>query len=166
MKLRRWTKDEDAMLGLLVGTHTLQRMAEMLDRTVSAVDERLRKVHPGSRPREKTPQHFRPAPIGTQSMRRDGLMQKVSETPGKRWKLVCVIEWETLHGPVPPGHKLVRKDRTKPPTVDNLQLGTNATLGKGLAEQMAKTDPELRELHLIKRSINNAVKRLEKAESL
>ena len=54
--------------------------------------------------------------------------RKVSEIPGvwtRNWKLEHYLVWEAAHGPVPPGHAVVFKDRDRMNTaLENLELIT------------------------------------------
>lgn len=64
-------------------------------------------------------------PIGDEEIRDGYLYRKVSDTGvmHKRWRLVHVINWEAVHGPVPAGHLLHFLDGNRMNTaVENLEL--------------------------------------------
>lgn len=52
-------------------------------------------------------------PVGSYRITKDGLLErKVGERPGSshlRWRSVCRLVWEAVHGPVPAGHLVVFK---------------------------------------------------------
>lgn len=65
------------------------------------------------------------AAIGVETVDSHGIrVRKVSNTGKQRidWKRVDVIEWESIHGPIPAGHYLVVINKNLPRTLDNLLL--------------------------------------------
>lgn len=87
--------------------------------------------HPNSRatqfkPRSKPPNA---AAIGDTRLMDGYLQRKVTDTgyPPRDWKNVHVLLWEEHHGPVPPGHIVVFRDRNRAHIeIDNLELITRA----------------------------------------
>ena len=69
-------------------------------------------------------------PDGSERITKDGIRQrKVSDTgyTPKDWRSVHSILWEQHHGPIPPGHLVVFKDRDRTNIViDNLELISRA----------------------------------------
>ncbi|TDS74379.1 hypothetical protein [Comamonas sp. JUb58] len=65
------------------------------------------------------------AALGAETVDSHGIrVRKVSNTGKQRidWKRVDVIEWESMHGPIPDGHYLVAINKSLPRTLDNLLL--------------------------------------------
>lgn len=65
-------------------------------------------------------------PVGSTRLSKEGYLQrKISETgyPPKDWVGVHILVWQEEHGPVPPGHAVVFKDRNKANiSPENLEL--------------------------------------------
>jgi len=104
-------------------------------------------------------------PIGSERMGRGHLIRKVTNTgqPKKDWKRVEVIEWEAVHGPLPPGMELMVNYASKPRTMDNLGLFTKAAHWERVA---AKTPPpEVLELCQLRAKIEREVQRLSQQQA-
>lgn len=102
-------------------------------------------------------------PLGAESMR-DGLPhRKVAEAknPRERWKRIDQIEWEAIHGPVPPGKHLMLIDPARPRTLDNLGLFTPEEHMRRVS--VNNFPPEVLELYQLKAQINKRVKQMERA---
>lgn len=84
-------------------------------------------------------------PVG--SVRRDSegyIYKKVAE-PNK-WKMLHVINWEAVHGPLPPGHALIFKDRDRTNCdPDNLILVTRGELAVLNKRGLLSDNPETTE---------------------
>lgn len=67
-------------------------------------------------------------PVGFERITRDGYLERKIRADGalhKRWRLVHLLNWETINGPVPAGHCLTFIDGNKlNVAVENLQLIT------------------------------------------
>jgi hypothetical protein len=77
--------------------------------------------------------HYKWMPVGAERLIEGYRYRKVSDVRNVpytvNWKLVHVLSWESLHGPVPPGHAVVFKNGDKADTRDeNLELVTRAEL--------------------------------------
>jgi hypothetical protein len=96
-------------------------------------------------------------PIGYRSYR-DGYMV---EKTAQGFKLVHVLLWESINGPVPKGMFVVFKDRNKANiALDNLEL---IDRHEHMRRNNIKNLPEeLREVLSIKRSITRQINKLEK----
>lgn len=78
-------------------------------------------------------------PIGSERVNREGYRERKVEEPNK-WKPVHVLNWETIHGPVPRGCVLIFKDHDRNNSdVSNLLLVTRGELAvmnkRGLCTQ-------------------------------
>lgn len=101
-------------------------------------------------------------PIGSERITRDGIRQRKTHDDGppqRRWKSVHMILWEDLHGPVPPGHIVVFRDRnTANIEIDNLELITRAENMR--RNTIHRYPPELkstiRQLGKLKKAISEA----------
>jgi hypothetical protein len=71
-------------------------------------------------------------PLGFERLSKEGYLErKINEDmPFKRrWRFVHLILWESVHGPVPPGHAVAFRDGNKQHiALDNLELITRAEL--------------------------------------
>lgn len=69
-------------------------------------------------------------PIGTERVSKDGYLErKINDDMPlqRRWRAVHLIEWESVNGPMPPGHCLCFRDGDKNNrSLDNLELITRA----------------------------------------
>lgn len=71
------------------------------------------------------------APIGSERLVGGYLQRKMTDTgyPPRDWVPVHRLLWESVHGPIPPGHALAFRDRDKTHiAIDNLELVTRAEL--------------------------------------
>lgn len=80
-------------------------------------------------------------PVGSERVNRDGYLERKTAEP-KTWRLVHVINWEVVHGPVPKGHAVIFKDgdRTNP-DISNLLLVTRAELARMNQRGLISADP-------------------------
>lgn len=156
-----WTEHELAALRRWYPTKTAQEMAPMLPgRSVRSIRQKASELKLAKT--VHAPKFVRP--IGSERMDRGHLIRKVTNTgqPKKDWKRVEVIEWEALHGPIPPGMELMVKDSTKPRTQDNLGLYTKTA---HWTRVRAKNVPrELLELYQLKARIEREVERLSRQQ--
>jgi hypothetical protein len=70
-------------------------------------------------------------PLGTERVCRDGYLErKITDLQGvKNYRSVHLIEWESVNGPLPPGHAVIFIDGNKRNfALDNLELVTRAEL--------------------------------------
>ncbi|RCW73845.1 hypothetical protein [Pseudorhodoferax soli] len=161
MTKRLWTKEDEAQLRALYPVTSVQQISQLTGRNGPAIYKRahelgLKKLHHPAR-------NWRP--IGSERLDRGILIRKVTDTgnPKKDWRRVDVIEWEAIHGPVPPGYTLMLKDCNGPRTVENLALFTKQ-------EHFARTSvrnlpPEVAALYQLKGQITRAVRqRMEKEQ--
>lgn len=109
-------------------------------------------THPGSYPgmvptqfkKGHTPHNHRP--VGSERLNRDGYLERKIAEP-KTWRLVHVINWEAVHGPVPKGHAVIFKDGDKTnPDVSNLLLVSRAELARMNQKGLISSDPEQTEV--------------------
>lgn len=157
----KWTEAEKAVVCQLYPTMTAKEIAPLVGRTPRAVHLLARELQVNKV--VHAPRFVRP--IGSERMDRGHLIRKVTNTgrPKKDWKRVEVIEWEAVHGPIPPGMELMVKDASKPRTMDNLGLFTKADHWERVA---AKTPPpEVLELCQLRARIEREVKRLSQLQA-
>ena len=112
--------------------------------------------------KRQVPANWRP--IGSERMNRGLLVRKVTDTgnPKKDWKRVDVIEWESVHGPIPQGMELMVKDASRQRTMDNLGLFTKASNWERVK---AKNMPrEILELCQLRARIEREVERLSRQQ--
>lgn len=110
---------------------------------------------PGSMPHNNVP-------VGTERVTDDGIRQRKVRDDGpahRRWKSVHAITWEEAHGPIPPGHLVVFRDRNpKHIELDNLELVSRAENMR--RNTIHRYPPELkstiRQLGKLKRAISEA----------
>lgn len=71
-------------------------------------------------------------PIGSERVSKDGYLERKvnDDLPLQaRWRAVHLVEWEAIHGRIPPGHALVFRDGNKSNTApENMELVTRAEL--------------------------------------
>lgn len=102
-------------------------------------------------------------PIGAEVKRGGIWRRKVRMTGerGKDWRPVHVLNWEAVHGPVPPGHNLFFRDGNADNTaVENLEC-------LPLADAMARNTsgrypPELRSVIAVKGKLTRTINQLKK----
>lgn len=87
-------------------------------------------------------------PLGHEVVRKGYLWRKITDDgpPHKHYRPVHVLTWEAAHGPVPPGHIVVfrdRDDRTQNITLDRLELISRAENMRRNAYQL-NYPPEIR----------------------
>lgn len=98
------------------------------------------------------------APIGFETINSHGIrVRKVSNTRNQHvdWKRVDVIEWESIHGPVPKGHCLMVVNKFLPRTLDNLILLKRNEVWKTM--HGLNLPPEVQELIRLKAQISRAL---------
>lgn len=103
------------------------------------------------------PQTWRP--IGSESTTKEGLLvRKVSDTGNRYvdWRRVHELDWEAVHGPIPEGRLLVRRDKKAAPTVDNLVLVNRAQL---MTRNSVHTNypPEVARLSQLRGALNRQI---------
>ncbi|WP_313082618.1 hypothetical protein [Pulveribacter sp.] len=158
----KWTEQELQLIRQLYPTHTAQQlMPHLPGRTLKGIRQKAAEMEVGKL--VHAPKFVRP--IGSERMDRGHLIRKVTNTgqPKKDWKRVEVIEWEAVHGPIPPGMELMVKDASKPRTMDNLGLFTKADHWARVA---AKTPPpEVLELYQLRARIVREVEWLSQQQA-
>lgn len=90
-------------------------------------------------------------PIGTERLTKDGILQrKVNDDfpPKRRWRSVHSIVWEEHHGPVPPGHVVVFKNRNRADIrIDNLEcIPRRSLMARNTVHNLPAPLPELIQL--------------------
>ena len=109
-------------------------------------------------------------PVGTVRVNGEGYqLIKVSDTGTlwERWKFLHRLTWEKEHGPVPPGHKLVFRNKNRLDCrLENLELVSDAELARRTQGQYPKEIRQLIQLRgAITRAINKRSKQHEKQDS-
>lgn len=80
-----------------------------------------------------------------------------------RWKLVHVIEWEAVHGPVPAGHLVVFKSKDKRDfSLDNLELISRAENMQ--RNTFRRWGPEIASLYQLKGAVMRQINKRAKGE--
>lgn len=104
--------------------------------------------YPGTEPTQFKPGHLphNHRPVGSLRIdKKDGFTYKKIAEPNK-WKMLHVINWEAVHGPVPPGHALIFKDRDRTNCdPDNLILVTRGELAVLNKRGLLSDNPETTE---------------------
>lgn len=85
-------------------------------------------------------------PVGSvRTDKKDGYIYKKVAEPNK-WRLLHVLNWEAVHGPLPPGHALIFKDRNRTNCdPDNLILVTRGELAVLNKRGLLSDNPETTE---------------------
>ncbi|CAN7504892.1 HNH endonuclease [Acidovorax sp. LjRoot74] len=101
-----WTDPEIELVRQLLPTVSVKSLMQLLP---GRSEKAIRNLAASHGLKRQVPANWRP--IGAERMDRGYLIRKVTDTgnPKKDWKRVDVIEWETIHGPVPPGMVLVQE---------------------------------------------------------
>lgn len=107
---------------------------------------------------------FNNMPVGSERVTRDGIRQRKVRDDGpayRRWKSVHAIVWEEVHGPIPPGHIVVFRDRN--PRRDEIVIADLELVSRRenmLRNTIHRYPPELkdtiRQLGRLKKAIREA----------
>lgn len=104
-------------------------------------------------------------PVGTERVTEDGYLQrKVSDTGNTVHDYVEVhrLVWQEHHGPIPPGHVVVFRDRNRTNcAIENLELISRAELAR--RNSIHRLPPELKEMSRLLGSITREINKQEKA---
>jgi hypothetical protein len=85
-------------------------------------------------------------PVGSERVNVDGYLERKVAEP-KTWRMVHVINWEAVNGPVPEGHVVIFKNGDKTNTdVSNLLLVTRAELARMNQKGLISANPEQTEV--------------------
>lgn len=87
-------------------------------------------------------------PVDSIRVERDGYLSKKVAEPNK-WKMLHILNWEAVHGPIPPGHVVIFKDRDLTNCeVDNLLLVSRGELAIMNKRGLCTENPEATEAGL------------------
>lgn len=103
--------------------------------------------YPGMKATQFKPGHppHNHRPVGSIRKNREGYIYKKVAEPNK-WRMLHVLNWEAVHGPVPPGHALIFKDGDRSNCEpDNLLLVTRAELAVINRRRLLTGNPETAE---------------------
>lgn len=102
-------------------------------------------------------------PIGTERETKDGYLQrKVADTPLsiRNWKLVHLIVWESLNGPVPPGHAVIFRDGVRTNVeASNLELIRRSDLMR--RNSIQRFPPELKSAIQVVAKLKRVIRNIE-----
>lgn len=166
MRWPLWTLQEKELLRQLYPSAPITELESTLNRTAKQI-RNVASLMGIKRIRAAgwVPRNIRP--VGSERMDKyEGMMiRKIASTgqPKKDWKRVDVIEWEALHGPIPPGLTLTIKNTTHPRTMDNLELLTKSQHFARIS--VNSYPPELARLHQLRGQITQAINRRTKAQA-
>ena len=87
-------------------------------------------------------------PVGAERVNVDGYHERKIAEP-KTWRMVHVLNWEAVHGPVPKGYTVIFKDGNRDHTeVDNLMLVSRGDLAVMNKRGLCTSSPEATEAGL------------------
>lgn len=110
-----------------------------------------------------TPHNHRP--VGSERVNADGYLERKVAEP-KKWKMVHVLNWEQVHGPVPKGYALIFKDRNPLHCeVDNLLLVSRGELAVMNRRGLCSENPDATEAGLALARYVKAVSAKKKARA-
>jgi hypothetical protein len=156
MKRKRWTQAETAEFVQLYPTTMAKDLAERFGCSVAQIYHKQQNTGV-NKSTDFLHQYYKANFIGYRSTR-DGYMV---EKTANGFKMVHVLMWEAINGPVPKGMFVVFKDRNKQNIcIENLEL---IDRHEHMRRNNIKNLPEeLREVLHIKKSITRQINKLEK----
>lgn len=144
---RPFDHEQDALIRRLYPTHQPSEIAAMINRSANVVSYRAAMLGI-RRPRDIKP-------IGAERLGRCGRpVRKVANAPhaeATNWKLVEVIEWEKINGPLPADQVLIVVNKDLPRSPENMMQVRKED--RWLLNAIEHPIPEIRELKVLKRQI-------------
>jgi len=163
----RWGDGEKALLTLIYPTTPVPDLCRLLGRREHQIRAMAHTLGLKRTAQAKSDAAYRRLPVGSERPNQHGqMMRKVKESGPYRqaWKRVDILTWEAAHGPVPKGMIVTLRDRTKPPTLDNLMLVDRGGLAKMNHPDRAHP-PEVVELIRLQASITRQVNTLARRQA-
>ncbi|WP_280190327.1 GcrA family cell cycle regulator [Delftia sp. PS-11] len=155
-KRRLWRQEEEDYIKANYGKKSALEIATQIGRSWQSVCHRAQVLGLANYSKHR--------PIGSERVNNGLRERKIANTGNLKldWRRIDVLEWESIHGPVPDGMLLI-KERGKPRTVENMQLVPISEFH--LLARSLGAPKDVRKLQALKAQFSFTLSKIEKSQN-